>query len=88
MTTADLLTVAGLAIATTLVVKIITSAWKPTVEQLDRFGPLLAVGVALLLGVPAALYLGSDPVQAVLTGLIAGASAAGIYDTTKTVIVR
>lgn len=86
MSTADLLTVAGLSIVTTLIVKIITSAWKPTADQIDRFGPLLAVVVALVVAIPAALYTGADPIQAVLTALIAGSSAAGIYDVTKTTV--
>lgn len=86
MATADLLTVAGLAVATTLVTQIITHAWSSFDTQ--RFGPLLAVGVALLLAIPASLYLGSDPFQAVLTALIAGSSAAGIYDVSKTTYVN
>lgn len=82
MATSDLLTVAGLGVVTTLIVATITRA----LPQLDtqRYGPLLALGVALLIAVPTAIYLGADPVQALLTALIAGTSSAGIYDVTKT----
>ena len=86
MATTDLLTVAGLGVATTLIVSVITRAI-PTLDT-QRFGPLLALGVALLIAVPTSIYLGADPVQALLTALIAGTSSAGIYDVSKTVVRR
>lgn len=84
MATQDLLTVAGLGVATSLIVSVITRA-APSIDT-QRFGPLLALGVALLIAVPTAIYLGADPIQALLTALIAGTSASGIYDTTKTTV--
>ena len=86
MATQDLLTVAGLGVATTLIVAVITRA-APTFDT-QRFGPLLALGVALLIAIPTAIYLGADPVQAVLTALIAGTSAAGVYDVTKSTVAN
>lgn len=86
MATQDLLTVAGLGVATTLIVSVITRA-APQIDT-QRFGPLLALGVALIIALPTALYLGADPVQAVLTALIAGTSSAGIYDVSKTTVAN
>ncbi len=77
----DLTTVAGLALVVTLIVAVIrkAAAWEPAFE--DRFLPLMAVGLGVLIGGGAALYLGQDPVQALLTGLLAGTSSQGIQQT-------
>jgi len=77
----DLTTVAGLSLVVTLIVAVIkkAAAWDTAFE--DRFVPLLAVGLGILLGGGAALYLGQDPVQALLTGLLAGTASQGIQQT-------
>jgi cell division protein FtsW (lipid II flippase) len=77
----DLTGVAGLSLVVTLIVAVIKKAmaWDAAFE--DRFVPLLSVGVGILIGVPAALYVGGDPVQALLTGLLAGTAAQGVQQT-------
>lgn len=77
----DLQTVAGVAI----LVAILVQLFKGLVE--DRSVPLLAVIVGIVVGVLASIALGqSAPVDignAVLTGLLGGASAVGLYQVQK-----
>lgn len=80
MVTSDLLTITGLAVVTGIIVEVIKRAWQPTTEALSRFGPLLSLVVAVVIGIPTALYTGNDLVQALLTALLAGATASGLYD--------
>ncbi len=77
----DLTGVAGLSLVVTLIVAVIKKAlaWPPDFE--DRFVPLMAVGIGILVGLPAALYVHGDPVQAILTGLLAGTAAQGVQQT-------
>jgi hypothetical protein len=77
----DLTAVAGLTLVTSLVVAVIKKAMAWDADFEDRFVPLLSVGVGILIGVPAALYVGGDPVQALLTGLLAGTAAQGVQQT-------
>ena len=77
LTLNDLLTVSGLAVVITIIVQL-AKGW---VEE--RFVPLFAVAVGIVLAVLASVVLqqyGPEAVaQAVLTGLLGGASAIGIY---------
>jgi hypothetical protein len=77
LTISDLLTVSGLAVVITIVVQL-AKGW---IEE--RFVPLFAVAVGVCLAVIASVVLqqyGPEAVaQAVLTGLLGGASAIGIY---------
>ncbi len=77
LTLNDLLTVGGLAV----VVNILVQLAKGWVE--DRFIPLFAVGVGMAVAVAATAALqhyGVEAVaQALLTGLLAGATAIGLY---------
>lgn len=79
LSVADLTTLAGATIVVTLVVEIIKRAvaWPPEFE--DRFVPLLAVFVGIVIGGGAALYLQADPVQAGLNGLLAGCASQGLH---------
>ncbi len=88
MVTSDLLTVVGLAVVVGILVEVIKRAWQPPEETIKRFGPLLALLVALAVGVPAAVYLSANPVQAVLTAVLAGASASGLYDSASSALSR
>lgn len=77
----DLLTVSGLAVVITIIVQLA----KGLVEE--RFVPLFAVAVGVVLAVVASVVLqqyGPEAVaQAVLTGFLGGASAIGIYSLQK-----
>lgn len=82
ITLAALTTVGGIAVATTLVDKLI---WTTVGTSLDsgRFGPIVAVITGVVLGIGAALALqigGSDLAQAAINGAVAGFASAGLYD--------
>jgi hypothetical protein len=79
LTVADLITLGGATIVVTLVVELIkrATAWDAAFN--DRFVPLLAVFVGIAIGGGAALYLGADPVQAGLNGLLAGCASQGLH---------
>lgn len=76
-------TVAGCAAVTAIIVEVIIRA-AGAGFSVDRFGPLLALGIGILVAVlaTAALGIGTSQTfgQAVLTGLLAGASAMGLHD--------
>lgn len=84
-TVEGLLTVGGLSLIVTITTSIVMRAWRPTPDQSDRFGPLIALVAALIWSIGAALATGSDPFAAVLTAVVAGAGSMGIYDTAKAV---
>ena len=83
MEVSELLTLAGAAIVVTILTEVIKRALAMTEPQVARFGPLLSVvlGVAICIG--ASLYAGAELVAGALTGLLAGASASGVYSYTK-----
>lgn len=78
----SLTTVAGIAIATTIVDKLF---WETIPSgNSTRFGPIVAVITGVALGVIAGLVLhqtAADLAQSVLNGVLGGFSAIGIYDT-------
>ena len=80
MTVADLLTLGGLAIATSLVFSLVKRMWQPDPDTLDRFGPAIAILLGLMLGGGAALSQQADIAQAAINGVLAGLSAMGMYD--------
>lgn len=80
LTVADLLTLVGAAIVVAIVVELVKRTFAWSAEFTDRFAPLAACVAGTLLSVLAAIYLGADPVQGALTGFLAGALAAGLYD--------
>lgn len=83
MTLGDLLTIGGGAIVVAVIVQLI----KPFVAE--RLVPLAAVGIGILLAVAASAILGQVTPEALgnaaLAGLLAGASAVGIYNVQKPV---
>jgi hypothetical protein len=82
-TTDALTSFVGLTAITVVIVEVIMRALQPSAEKRDRFGPLLAIGIAVVIGVGAALYTNQDPVQAAITGLFAGLAAMGSYKAIK-----
>jgi len=74
----DLLTVGGLALVVTIVVQLAKGF------VAERFVPLFAVSAGIAVGVLVTYALGLLSVetvaQAILTGILAGAAAIGIYE--------
>jgi hypothetical protein len=82
----ELLTLGGAAVIVTIVTEVIKRATAMSEAQVTRFGPLLSI--ALGIGVACAAAFASstfDYASAILTGLLAGASASGIYSYSKAV---
>jgi len=81
MNLTDLQTVAGVAV----VVSILTQLVKPYLEE--KAVPLVAIALGLVVGALATLALGlsgpADLGNALLTGLLGGASAIGLYQVQK-----
>lgn len=80
MTSADLITLAGASVVVGILVEIAKRALGWTAATVDRFGPLLAVVIGLVLVTSAGIAQGADPLQSALTGLLAGATSGGLYD--------
>ena len=81
-TIASLLTVIGNAAVVTLLVTLIKRTLALSAAQVDRFGPLLAIGCGVALAVLAGLITGltrEDLAQAALTGFASGALSMGLY---------
>jgi hypothetical protein len=85
MAPAEILTVGGAAVVVGILTEVLKRVWKPTDEQLDRFGPFLSLVVALVIVVPTGILNGQDVIQSALTAILAGATAAGLYDLTTPV---
>jgi len=84
--TTDLLTVAGATVVVSIIVGVVMKALKFSPEHQDRFGPLVAIAIGIIVVGAAALYSGADLAQALITGLLAGAASMGLYDTVKSVL--
>lgn len=80
LSVSDLLTLAGNAIVVVIIVEIVKRAASLSDETVDRFGAILACGIGAGLAFAVAVLLGRDLPQAVLTGFLAGALAAGLFD--------
>lgn len=84
-----LLTISGVTIVTVIVVEVIKRAVAMSEAALDRWGPLLSIGVATVLAVLALFVIngtaisGEAILQAVLVGIMGGAAASGIYGTVR-----
>ena len=76
----DLLTLGGAAILITIIFKVVELAIGLTGEQKARFGPLISVGLGIVLVVGASVSLGQDIIAGFITGILAGATASGLYD--------
>lgn len=86
--TESLLTVAGATVVVSIVVGVILRALNLSPESKDRFGPLIAIIVGVVIVGAVALYTGADIAQALITGLLAGSASMGLYDTVKAVMPR
>ena len=84
LTVPDLTTLVGLLAITLVTVQIIKGAWAPPAATISRFGPLLAVAVGVVWALLARIVIGpvdgSNLLNAVLSGIVVGAAAAGLYD--------
>ncbi len=84
LTIANLTSVAGAVVLVTILVEVIKRAAALTSAAVDRFGPALAIALGVVVVVAATLL--TAPItpagvgQAVLTGILAGAAAAGLSD--------
>lgn len=86
LTPADVLTLGGASILLSIIMGALISAigWtKPeNAATKDRFGPLLALAVGVVVIGAFAIAQGADPLVAILTGLLAGNGAMGVHDIT------
>lgn len=80
-TTGMLTTVAGLGLLVSIVTEVILRAWQPTAQVKDRFGPVLALSVALLFAMIGAVSQGLDPIAAIVLAVVTGGTGMGIHDT-------
>lgn len=82
-TLADLTTVAGIATVVTILTQIILNAANLSDDASNRWGPLLAIGLGILVAVAAAFALGQtggqELSQAAYTGLLGGATAIALH---------
>ncbi len=85
VTVPDLLTLAGLVPIVMVFVELVKRTLAMTEAAIKRFGPLLSVASGIVLASAAGAWLVTqgtavDWGQTVLTGGVAGALAAGLYD--------
>ncbi len=83
MEVADLLTLGGAAIIVTIVVEVVKRTLAMTEAQVTRFGPLLAIVIGIAATVGASIAQNAPLDAAILTGLLAGATASGVYSFAK-----
>ena len=81
MPLANLLNVGGLAVVIILALQIVKPLLDP--EQIAKWTPSLAVVLGIVVALGVSLTQAADPAQGVLTGFLAGCSAAGLYDVAK-----
>lgn len=83
--TADqLLTLGTLSFLVTVLTEVIMRAWRPDADLKDRVGPLLAIGLGVIIAVLVGLNRSADLAQAAVTGLYAGLASMGFYKGVKT----
>lgn len=86
LTIAQLTTVGGIAIAVALIEEVIWRTTAAPAGTTQRFGPILAVGLGIAVGLVAGLLLSQgrlDLAQDVVNGIIGGATAVGLNDVVK-----
>ena len=75
---------AGASVLVSLLVEVVKRAWDPPADVQDRFMPIIAMVIGVVVVVAATMLLG--PVDgelignAVLTGVFSGLAACGLYD--------
>lgn len=85
LTVADLLTLVGLTPVVMVFVELLKRTLAMTDAAVKRYGPVLSVGSGILLALTTSGWLTTqgrvvDLGQSVLTGFVAGALTAGLYD--------
>jgi hypothetical protein len=83
LTIAQLTTVAGIGIATTLLSEVVWRTSAASDATVKRFGPLLAMGLGLVIATGAGLVLGQgrlDLAQDAINGIVGGLASMGLYD--------
>lgn len=84
ITAAQLTTVGGIAIVTTLIDQVLWTTAGASGAIKDRFGPIVGVLTGIATGVVAGIVLAQtaqDLFQSGLNGLLGGFAALGLYDT-------
>ena len=80
LSVSDLLSLAGNAVVVAIVVELLKRTLEWSDATTKRWAPLVSCASGVLLAVLAAALLSGDVAQAALTGFLAGALAAGLYD--------
>lgn len=83
LTVVQLTTVAGIGIATSLLSELVWRTTQSANATVERFGPVVAVGLGIVLAVGAGVLLGQgqlDLVQSGINGVVGGLAAMGIHD--------
>ncbi len=80
LSVADLLSLTGNAIVVAIVVELLKRTLEWSDATVKRWAPLVSCASGVLLAVLASALLSGDVAQAALTGFLAGALAAGLYD--------
>ena len=86
LTIDQLTTVAGLTTACTLLSFLFWKTVSVAAATVDRFGPVVAVLIGVVVGVGAGALLGQgslDLAQDVVNGVVAGLASMGVYDLVK-----
>lgn len=84
---ADILGLGGASVIVTIIVEVILRAWNPDDASKNRFGPLVALVIGVVVVVLFAVLQAAPIANAILTGLLAGASAMGIQNVvTQTIL--
>jgi hypothetical protein len=75
-----MLTVAGASVIVSILVGVIINAWRPTPDQKDRFGPVLALVTAEVVTVLYAVAQHADLTNAILVGILVTGGATLTHD--------
>jgi hypothetical protein len=86
LSVSDLLTVVGNAGLTLALVEVVKRTLAMSDAAVDRFGPIVALAIAVVLAVAAAVVLHADLAQAVLTGVVSGTTSIGIYKVAQRIV--
>jgi uncharacterized YccA/Bax inhibitor family protein len=88
----QLTTVAGVTIAVVAILAVLMPILNLSTEQANRFGPLLAVGVGIVIAIVATWTIVDGPTKqhflsAVINGLFAGLAAVGTHQFAKKTVL-
>lgn len=83
VTAAMLLSLMQLVPFVIAITAVITTTLGLTDNEKARFGPLISITVGVIAAGSASVYTGTDLFAGVLTGVLAGLTASGLFDTIK-----